>query len=347
MNQTQWQQLLDVIEGKETQSMPMGFIIDSPWLPGWAGIDTIHYYGSETAWLDSNFKAIDKFPQITFLPGFWSEFGMLTEPSAFGARLMWPRTGFPHPHKLVESMDEMGKIKKPEARTDGLLPLVLERLRSSRAAIEEKGHAIRFATARGPLNIAAFLVGVTDFQLALKMMPDAVHKLLDTITTFLVEWIQVQAEAIPTIEGIFLLDDLVGFLGPHDFEEFALPYLKRAYAAIDAKVRFFHNDAHGLVCAPYLPEIGINLFNFSHLHSLAEMKELTQNQVTLLGNIPPRDVLAQGKPEEVRQAVHDSMIALSDKRRIVLSCGGGMAPDTPDANIEAFIEAAAKIQMMD
>lgn len=356
MNQEQWQQLLDVIDGKLLPTMPMGFIIDSPWIPSWAGIDTLTYFGSERAWFDTNLKAIEQYPAISFLPGFWSEFGMLTEPSAFGSRLMWPRVGFPHPHKLIETsiMDDMAGfpaamagIRKPDPRTDGLLPLMLERLRAMRPAIEAKGHAIRFATARGPLNIAAFLVGVTDFQMAIKMFPDQVHTLLNTITQFLVDWIQVQAEAIPTIDGIFLLDDLVGFLGPEDFEQFALPYLKKAYAAIDAKVKFFHNDAHGMVCAPYLPEIGINVFNFSHLHSLAEMKAATKQQVTLLGNIPPRDVLAQGKPDEVRQAVKDSMSGLADKTRIILSCGGGMAPDTPDANLAAFVEAAAQINMAD
>lgn len=343
MNHEQWQRLLDTIDGKGAARPPVGFIVDSPWLPGWAGVETISYFGSETAWLETNLRAIEKYPEIMFLPGFWSEFGMLTEPSAFGAKLSWPRSGFPHPGKLVEKIEEMAAVKKPDARADGLLPLMLERLRACRPAIERSGHAIRFATARGPLNIAAFLVGVTDFQLALRLMPDAVHKLLATVTDFLVDWLQVQAEAFPTIDGIFLLDDLVGFLGPEDFQEMALPYLKKAYGAIEARVKFFHNDAPGLVCAPHLPEIGINLFNFSHLHSLAEMKELTQNKVTLLGNIPPRDVLAQGTPDQVRQAVRDSLADLADTHRIVLSCGGGMAPDTPDANIAAFLEAAEQV----
>lgn len=340
MNQEQWQELLDVIDGKTTKQMPVGFIIDSPWLPGWAGLETIAYFGSESAWLKANMQAIERYPGVMFLPGFWSEFGMLTEPSAFGARLSWPRVGFPHPGKLIERMEDLGTIKKPDARTAGLLPLMLERLRACRGAIERAGHAIRFATARGPLNIAAFLVGVTEFQLALRLMPEEVHKLLATVTDFLVDWLQEQAAALPTIDGILLLDDLVGFLGPEDFEQFALPYLKKAYGALPARVKFFHNDAHGLVCAPHLAGIGINLFNFSHMHSLKEMKALTGERVALLGNIPPRDVLAQGTPEAVRQAVREALAGLEDRRGIILSCGGGMAPDTPDANIAAFVEAA-------
>ena len=105
-------------------------------------------------------------------------------------------------------------------------------------------------------------------------------------------------------------------------------------------VRFFHNDAHGLVCAPYLPEIGVNVFNFGFQHSMAEMKELTKNSIALLGNIPPRDVLAQGTAEDVRNSVYELLDSLEDKSRIILSCGGGMPPNVPTENIEAFLRAA-------
>ena len=221
---------------------------------------------------------------------------------------------------------------------------MLRRLSRTRSAIESEGHAIRFAVARGPLNIASFLMGATEFMMAIKESPRETHALLTTITDFLCDWIRLQKEWFPTIEGIFLLDDLVGFLGKDDFAEFAFPYLKRSFGAIeDAKVRFFHNDAKGLVCAPHLAEIGINLFNFSFKHSLEEMRRLAGDRVTLLGNLPPRDVLASGTPEEVREGVRSMMEPLIDKRRVILSAGGGMPPNAPTANIEAFLEAAAAL----
>ena len=52
MNDKQWQILLDVIAGKAVNPLPVGFIIDSPWLPGWAGVSTLDYYTSDTLWLD-------------------------------------------------------------------------------------------------------------------------------------------------------------------------------------------------------------------------------------------------------------------------------------------------------
>ena len=85
--------------------------------------------------------------------------------------------------------------------------------------------------------------------------------------------------------------------------------------------------------------MGVNLFNFSYQHTLTEMKDLTNNAVTLLGNIPTVDVLAAGTPGEVRESVRAATEGLTDKRRIILSCGGGMPGGVSSKNIEAFLSA--------
>lgn len=340
MNEEQWRQLLSVINGEAVDPLPVGFIIDSPWLPGWAGMSLLDYYSSETRWFDANMCAIETFPEAMFLPGFWSEYGMCTEPSAFGAKCVFHEHEFPFAHPIVDSMGDFGSIEKPDPKCDGLAPFMLRRLEHARPKLEAAGHSVRFAVARGPLNIAGFLMGNTEFLMALRIDPDQAHALLKTITDFLVEWLQLQKTALPMIDGILLLDDIIGFIGKEDFVEFAQPHLERAFQSFDTSVRFLHNDAHGLVCAPYLGDIGVNLFNFSHEHPIAEIQELVGDRVALLGNIPPRDVLAQGSPDDVRQSVSELIEALPDRRRVMLSCGGGMPPDVPTENVRAFIEAA-------
>ena len=86
-----------------------------------------------------------------------------------------------------------------------------------------------------------------------------------------------------------------------DFEAFGLPYLKRAFDA-DVSVKFFHNDAPCKACAPGLPDAGINLLNFGVQHTLSEMKAWTGDKIALVGNVPPRDVLAAGTPADVTRA---------------------------------------------
>jgi uroporphyrinogen decarboxylase len=73
------------------------------------------------------------------------------------------------------------------------------------------------------------------------------------------------------------------------------------------------------------------------------MKELAGDEVTLLGNLPPRDVLAAGSPESVRQGVSEMCADLPDLTRLILSCGGGMPPGVPTENIRAFVEASTEI----
>ncbi len=343
MTNEQWEKLLAVLAGEVFDPLPVGLIIDSPWLPGWSGTATLDYYCSDEKWLAANLKAVRQFPEAMFLPGFWSEFGMCTEPSAFGTKCRWAQDELPFAEKIVKTVGDIATLEKPNPRTDGLLPFVVRRLQLHRDAIEKAGHSIRFAVSRGPLNIATFLMGTTEFLMAIRTDPDEMKRFLTLITDFIVDWLRYQKECVSSIEGIFILDDIVGFLGEQDFRQTAMPYLKQIFGCLDVPVRFFHNDAQGLVCARFLDEIGVNLFNFSFEHSLAEMQQRTGGKVTLLGNIPPRDVLAQGTPEQVADSVRNAIAPLSDRSRILLSCGGGAPPCVPTQNIEAFIRTAQQL----
>ncbi|MDP4291474.1 MAG: uroporphyrinogen decarboxylase family protein, partial [Bacteroidota bacterium] len=66
------------------------------------------------------------------------------------------------------------------------------------------------------------------------------------------------------------------------------------------------------------------------------------NKVTMLGNIPPRDVLAAGSEEDVEKALQTLIDGMKDKSKIILSCGGGMPPMVNTANIKRFISVADK-----
>jgi len=341
MNDAQWSTLLSVIRGEEQPALPVGFIIDSPWLPGWHGCSILDYFTDERRFLAANLEAVEAFPDAMFLPGFWSEYGMCTEPSAFGAVTMWEENEFPFARRVIGGPEEVERIEKPDPRKDGLLPFVIKRLKHLEPEINAAGHKIRFAVARGPLNIASFLMGATEFMTALATDPELMHRLLDVTTDFLVEWVAWQRECFPSIDGILLLDDMVGFVGRKDFETFGLKRLAKIYDT-DVSVKFFHNDAPCKACAPLLADAGVNFLNFGIQHTLSEMREWTGGKVALLGNLPPRDVLASGTPEDVARETAAMLGALKDRRRLVASCGGGMPPNVPTENIRAFIDAARR-----
>ncbi len=337
MNDRHWETLLKVINGEKTDERPVGFIIDSPWLPGWHGTTILDYFNDPVTWFEANMHTHNAFPDVMFLPGFWSEYGMCTEPSAFGTKLVWTENDFPHPVKLNCSIGEMPALSKPNVRTDGLLPFVINRMAKYEEKVKQSGCHYRFASSRGPLNIASFLFGTTDFMMSLAVTPEEAQKVLTVITDFVIDWLELQYEKFPDIQGVLVLDDIVGFLGQPDFETFVLPHLKRIYKTFNPRVGFFHNDAAGQITAGYLREIGINLFNFSFNHPIGEMRKLAGEGVILLGNLPPRDVLAMGTPAAVEAGVISMMREAGDAKGIIWSCGGGMPPDAPTENIRTFI----------
>ena len=341
MTDQQWENLKRTIRGEIIRPMPIGFIIDCPWLPNWYGVNIIDYFSNDEVWLKANLKALQDFPDVMFLPGFWSEFGMCTEPSAFGSRCIFPANEFPHAHRVIQSADDIDNLPQPNPKTDGLLPFVLNRLKLAQPRIEVAGHKIRFAVARGPLNIASYLMGSTEFLTTMMMQPDKAESLMRKITDYLKDWLHLQMETFPSIDGIFLLDDIIGFMGEEEFRTFGVPYFKELYDA-HVSVKFLHNDAPCKVSAPFLPEIGINLFNMGFDITLNELKQLTQNKVTLVGNIPPRDVLASGDAAKVKEVTTDLVNSLPDKSRVIFSCGGGMPPAVSSENITAFIQAVRK-----
>lgn len=338
MTDQHWDILQRVIKGDIIDPLPTAFIIDSPWLPNWYGINIVDYFSNDQLWLEANLKAINDFPDVMFLPGFWSEFGMCTEPSAFGARCTFPANEFPHAHKIIYTSDDIDTLPEPNPKTDGLLPFMLNRLKLAQPKIEAAGHKIRFSVSRGPLNVASYLMGTTEFLTLIMMEPDKADLLVKKITAYLKNWHELQMETFPSIEGMLMLDDIIGFMGEDEFRQFGLPYFQELYG-LNPSVKFLHNDAPCRVSAPLLPEIGVNLFNMGFEVTLNDLKGLTQNKVTMLGNLPPRDVLAAGTLEEVRKATIELVNSLQDRSRIILSCGGGMPPGVTTENISAFVKA--------
>src|SRR5512139_3011124 len=148
MNERQWETLVAVVRGQTVRPLPTGFIIDSPWLPNWAGHTILDYYTRERTFFEDNLKAIEAFPSTMLLPGFWSEYGMCTEPSAFGSLPVWGEDEFPFAREVVRSPADVDKLETPDPRKHGLPPFVMKRLAHLRPRIEAAGHQIRFAVTR-------------------------------------------------------------------------------------------------------------------------------------------------------------------------------------------------------
>jgi len=334
---TPWERFAAVARGGTADKIPVAFIVDSPWIPGFFGIDTLDYFLRPDEWLRVNLALRERFPEIAWIPGFWIEYGMAVEPSVFGARIMWHHDQAPSIERVPGGLATLLQFEPADPYRHGLMPLILQRYVDAEKRLLPEGLNIPMVAARGPLAIASWLLGVTDLLVGLKTDPEPHARLLDTITTTIIAWLRAQLSVLRAPQGILVLDDIVGMLSPKMFEQFARPYFSRIFGEFRNLLRVYHNDTPCPRLLESLATLDFDVFNFSHEMDIADVQAKLP-RIALMGNVPTLDVMVRGTPAQA-EAWARECIRKTNGRGLILSAGGGVSPGTPAETIEAVVKA--------
>jgi uroporphyrinogen decarboxylase len=336
---TPWERFKQAAHLKKPEPVPVALIVDSPWLPGYAGLDTRDYFLFPEKWFDINHGLLTRFPDAVWIPGFWVEYGMAAEPSAFGCKLRFYANRPPSIEPLITNLDFWSEIKPADPQEDGLMPLILRQQKVMDERLSLEGLGIRMVAARGPMTIASWLMGVTPLMMAIAANPKKLSSFLETLTTTIIRWLHAQLDTIRQPEGILLLDDIVGMVSKKHYDTLVHPHLRRIFDEFDGLVRVYHNDTPCLHLAESLAQANFDVFNFSHKVDLADLKTRMGHRVALMGNVPPLDVGVRGQPADVLQWARTCLEKSAVEGGLILSFGGGVSPETPPENIDALLQA--------
>jgi uroporphyrinogen-III decarboxylase len=339
-NNNDWDRFLTAAHLGIPNQVPVALIVDSPWLPGYAGIDTRDYFLFPDQWLQINLDLLKRFPDAVWIPGFWAEFGMAAEPTAFGCKLRFYPDRPPSVEPLIPDLAFWSQAMPVNPNEDGLMPLMLRFYQHMDKRLEAEGLGIRMVAARGPLTTASWLTGVTALMEGLISRPDQVNKILETVTTSLIRWLEAQLGTLRHPEGILLLDDLVGMVSRRTYEKMVEPHLKRIFTHFSGILRIYHNDTPCPHLLESLSQAGFDVFNFSHKTDIALVKEKMSGRVALMGNVAPLDLGVRGTPEQVYAVATECLDKAAPGGGMILSFGGGISPGTLPENIDALLEAA-------
>jgi uroporphyrinogen decarboxylase len=268
---------------------------------------------------------------------------MAIEPSALGGKVRFPADQTPSELPMLFHLEDLDQLPEVDPQTDGLMPVALRQYRAQKRRISEAGYTIPVVAARGPLALAVFLRGLTPFMMDITDNPAGVHRLLAYTTNATVAWLKAQAEAVgESVEGILVLDDIVGFLSRKHYQEFAHPYLQTVFSRFPSSwVKVYHNDARIDPFLEDLAEVGFDVLNWTHKLDINEVRKRTRGKVCLMGNVPPLELGVRGTPAEVKAAALN-LLRSAGREGVILSLGGGVSPGMSAANIHAMIEAAAE-----
>ena len=253
--------------------MPTALIVDSPWLPGFTGMNTLDFFLYPDAWLDAHLRVLARFPDVLFVPGFWVEYGMANEPSAFGTPILWRPDSPPGLRHIELSPGEWHKLRRVDPERDGLMPLVLRRLERLEQGGLPEPHRIHFAAARGPLTLAQHVLGMTAFLEATLAEPEAAHAALEVFTDTVIAFLRCQLSRLREPLGILLLDDVPGLLSPalvrRDRPALPATHLR----GVRGLLRIYHNDTPCVHLLSQIGQLDFEVWNFSHEMDIAQVKK--------------------------------------------------------------------------
>ncbi len=335
---TPWERFAAVARGGKADRVPVALIVDSPWLPGYADVDTLDYFLNTDRWLRINRDLLTRFPDVAWIPGFWIEYGMAAEPSAFGARIVWHHDQPPAIEPVLGGLAALKDVEPADPQHHGFMPLILQRYAETENQLLRDGIHIKMVAARGPFAVTGWMLSMTELMVVLQTEPDAMHQLLDTVTTTIIAWLRAQLNVLKAPEGIMVLDDIVGLLSPKLFEEFARPCMTRLFSEFNGMIRVYHNDTPCPHLIKPMANLGFDVFNFSHEMDIAKVQAEMPN-IALMGNVSPYAVMVNGTPQEV-EAWACECVRRTNKKNLILSAGGGVSPGTPAEAIDALMKVA-------
>jgi uroporphyrinogen-III decarboxylase len=337
---TPWERFQQASRLEKPDRVPVGLIVDSPWLPGYAGIDTRDYFLFPDRWLRINRTLLERFPEAVWIPGFWVEYGMAAEPSAFGVKLHFYPDSPPSIEPVVTDLSFWADAEPADPQRDGLMPLILRLYEVADERLEAEGLSVKMVCARGPMTVASWLMGVTPLMMGVIEKPEEVSRILDTMTTSIIRWLHAQLDVLRQPEGIMLLDDIVGMVSNRHYEALIHPHLRRIFQEFRGLIRVYHNDTPCPHLLESLVEADFDVFNFSHEMDIGEVKAKMGHRVAMMGNVPPLDVGVRGAPTDVEQWAKECLDKAAPGGGMILSFGGGVSPETPPENVDALLEAA-------
>ncbi|HYK89054.1 MAG TPA: uroporphyrinogen decarboxylase family protein [Acidobacteriota bacterium] len=339
MRREQWEIFKKTAKRLSDRPVPLSLIIDSPWIPGYLGISHLDYYLDPEVWFSSNLHIMEEYPEVIFFPSWWVEYGMAAEPSVLGAKASFSSNQPPAISPSLFRAEDVELLPPVNLQNDGFAALALHRYRTQKQRIFDAGYIIPAVAARGPLCTAAFSRGLNDFLMDVTESPGTVHKLLSLTTRLTVDWLRAQAEAIgETVEGILVLDDIVGLLSRKHYLEFAHPYLQQVFDAFPRDwVKVYHNDANIKPMLEDLAKTGFDVLNWGKNIDITEVRRRTGDRICLMGNVNPLETGTRGTPDEVKAATLE-VLDKSGGQGLILSLGGGVSPGMPGMNIRAMMD---------
>ncbi len=269
---------------------------------------------------------------------------ILVVPQAMGLEVQLIESKGPILPDPIKTIKDLIRVRVPNV--DDTLGYVFDAIKLIKQELNGRVPLIGFAGA--PWTILCYMVqgkGSKTFDEAKAfcyMQPELAHQLLQMITDTTIAYLKGQVAAGADTVQIF--DSWGGLLGPDDFENLSLQYIRQIVTAVkdDAPVIIFAKGAwHSLDAMAATGAAGLGI-DWCIKPQIA--RQLSGNNITLQGNFDPAKLLSPIPviKKEVKQMLH-----AFGKGHHIANLGHGILPNVPVDHARAFVDTVKEFKWND
>jgi uroporphyrinogen decarboxylase len=259
---------------------------------------------------------------------------ILVVPQAMGLEVQLVESKGPWLPDPVKTAADLDRVRVPDV--NDTLHYVFDAIRLIKQELNGRVPLIGFAGA--PWTILCYMVqgkGSKTFDEAKAFcytQPETAHKLLQMITDTTIAYLKAQIQAGADVVQIF--DSWGGLLGPDDFEQLSLQYIRQIVAAtkdLAPTIIFAKGAWHSLEAMSQTGASGLGI-DWCIRPEMA--RRLAGDQVTLQGNFDPAKLLS---PIPVIEREVQHMLKAFGRGRYIANLGHGILPNVPVDHAKAFV----------
>ena len=331
-----------VLRGEKPEIVPVNLMVDSVLHMEIAGITADEYLLDYELQWQAQVKTYRRFGgAIPIMPFYYP----VIEASALArVESYWGERSAPMIRPCIFSEADVDRLRPPRMGVDGLMKQVIECTEYFLKRSGETGiPTVVDYGSMGPLDIAALMMGPTEFFIATKKNTRLLHRLLSIITDVCIEWInwRIQYFGGP-MDVLDIGEDYSAYFNPDDFDEFVVTYTGALMRAFPDAYNMFHSDGDYKLRNLYkVKDLNIDMFNaFTPNLDIQLVREVLGPEIDLAGNVHPIDVMVFGAPDDVLRESKRCIEVAGKDGHFVLCPGGGVGAGTRLENIDALIQAS-------
>jgi uroporphyrinogen decarboxylase len=271
--------------------------------------------------------------------------GIHCESEAMGSKLKFPEDSFPSvvEFAIQDYKKDLPKLKIPNFNHDGRMPVVLEGIRHLKEKVGGEIPILGYLQA--PFRHASMLRSPEKILTDVYKSPQSVKDLLELCVLTQITWgiALIQAGA----DILFISDPMSSsdVISPQIWMTFAQPYTFEVVSSLKqrgAKI-IMHICGDTTDRLESMAATGVDCLSLDSKVNLSEARKILGDNICLMGNLDPTNVLVLGNPEKVEKESLNLMASVAGKKgNYILSSGCTVPVNAPSENIRAMVSAAKK-----